>query len=61
MVEDLKQHAYKNLAEWLPVLEPLITGYPMLVASPSTSSFTDPNLGLQGINFEELGIELADS
>ncbi|KAI3448519.1 hypothetical protein Pfo_005184 [Paulownia fortunei] len=53
MVEDLKQHAYKNLTELVSVCDPSIAGYPMLLESPASDSFTNPNLGLHGVNFLE--------
>ncbi|KAK4491361.1 hypothetical protein RD792_002098 [Penstemon davidsonii] len=42
-VEDLKQYAYKHLSEWVPVSEPSIVGYPMLLPSPAVNSFNNPN------------------
>ncbi|EYU25628.1 hypothetical protein MIMGU_mgv1a024444mg [Erythranthe guttata] len=54
VVEELKQHAYKNINEWVSVCDPVIVGYPMLVATTSPDSFTNPNVDLHGINFQEL-------
>ncbi|KAL7084096.1 hypothetical protein ACP275_14G203800 [Erythranthe tilingii] len=54
VVEELKQHAYKNINEWVSVCDPVTAGYPMLVATPSPDSFTNPNVDLHGINFQEL-------
>ncbi|KAK6143879.1 hypothetical protein DH2020_024227 [Rehmannia glutinosa] len=53
MVEHLKQHAYKNLTEWVSVCDPSIAGYPMILESPAADSFTNHNLGLHGVNFQE--------
>ncbi|KAL0454731.1 UNVERIFIED_CONTAM: Calmodulin-binding protein 60 C [Sesamum latifolium] len=53
MVENLKQHAYRNIKDWVSVCDPSIVGYPMLSASPVADSLTNPNMGLQGVNFQE--------
>ncbi|PIN21860.1 hypothetical protein CDL12_05429 [Handroanthus impetiginosus] len=53
IVEELKQHAYKNMKEWVSVSEPSISGYPMLLASPAADSFTNPSLGLHDVSFQQ--------
>ncbi|KAK4406724.1 Calmodulin-binding protein 60 C [Sesamum angolense] len=53
MVENLKQHAYRNIKDWVSFCDPSIVGYPMLSASPAADSHTSPNMGLQGVNFQE--------
>lgn len=55
MVEDLKQHAFKNLTEWVPVCDSSFAGYPLLLENPAANSFMNPNLGLHGVNFQEQG------
>lgn len=57
LVEEQKQQAYNNLAEWILVSDPSIAGFPMLLGNAAAESFTNPNLGLLGLNFEEQGNE----
>ncbi|KAK4424572.1 Calmodulin-binding protein 60 C [Sesamum alatum] len=52
MVENLKQHAYRNIKDWVSICDPSI-GYPMLSASPAAVSLMNPNMGLHGVNFQE--------
>lgn len=61
LVEEQKQQAYNNLTEWIPVSDPSIAGIPMLLENAAAESFTNPNLGLLGLNFQEQdqhGIEM---
>ncbi|KAL0335453.1 UNVERIFIED_CONTAM: Calmodulin-binding protein 60 D [Sesamum radiatum] len=48
-VDDLKQHAYKNIKDWVLVCDPSIVAYPMLLENPA-DTFTNPNLDLQAPN-----------
>ncbi|KAL2231277.1 UNVERIFIED_CONTAM: Calmodulin-binding protein 60 C [Sesamum indicum] len=53
MVENLKQHAYRNIKDWVSVCDPSIVGYPMLSASPAADILMNPSMGLHGVNFQE--------
>ncbi|XP_020551919.1 calmodulin-binding protein 60 C isoform X1 [Sesamum indicum] len=49
MVEELKQHAYKNVKDWVSVCDQSIVAYPMLLENPA-DTFTNPNVDLQAPN-----------
>lgn len=49
-MEGLKQHAYKNIQDWVSVSDPLFAGHSMLAMNPS-ESFAHPNLVLPDANF----------
>ncbi|KAH6826477.1 hypothetical protein C2S53_014331 [Perilla frutescens var. hirtella] len=54
LVEDLKQEAYSHQSsEWIPFSDPPVAAFPMLLGNATADSFTNPNLGLIGINFHE--------
>lgn len=53
LVEDLKQEAYNHSSEWIPVSDLSAAAFPMLLGNAAAESFTNPNLGLLGINFHE--------
>lgn len=48
-MEDLKQQAYNNLADWIPLSDPPVAGFPMLLGNAAPESFTNPNLDLLGM------------
>ncbi|XP_073123124.1 calmodulin-binding protein 60 B-like isoform X2 [Henckelia pumila] len=50
LVEDLKQHAYKNTKDWIQVDDLSALGYPMLTGS-GAGNLNDPSLDFQGRNF----------
>lgn len=61
MVEELKQHAYKNLQDWVLVCEPSTVGYANLWASQAVDTLSNSNLGLHCVDFQEqdqLGMEI---
>ncbi|XP_073030111.1 calmodulin-binding protein 60 B-like isoform X2 [Primulina eburnea] len=52
LVEDLKQHALKNLNDWIQVDDPSVVGYPMLT-SWGAGNLNDPSIiDFQGRNFQ---------
>ncbi|CAA2990359.1 calmodulin-binding 60 C [Olea europaea subsp. europaea] len=50
-VEDLKQHAYKNLKDLIPIDDQSVVSYQMLMSNPeSADDFSHPSLFLQSSN-----------